>query len=334
MSHFQITTVQQLKEAPCDLRPHVVVLGAGASRAAFPNGDAHGHQLPLMDDLIELIELKPLLANAITSESLGNFETVFAQLYEKPESSHIMLTIERRIEQYFSKLRLPESATIYDQVLLSLRPKDAVFTFNWDPFLFDAYQRNRNIVGLPSIFFLHGNVRVGRCAKHNRWGLKEEKCSDCGNPLHSVPLLYPITRKDYSTNPYINDSWKAAEWYFKNALTLTIFGYGAPESDKDAITLLRGAWTDRSSREIEHVEIIDIAPQSLLYAKWHAFTPTAHYQVRASFDLSRIARWPRRSCESLIPPMTQGTPCEDFPLPTTSNLADLQAYIQQISRYE
>lgn len=334
MPHFQTVSAQQIQEAPRDLRPHVVVLGAGASRAAFPNGDAHGHQLPLMDDLIEILELKPFLANTETDVDLGNFEAVLAQLSEKSENNHLIHKIERRINEYFSNLYLPDTATIYDQVLLSLRPKDAVLTFNWDPFLYDAYQRNLDTVSLPSIFFLHGNVRIGKCDKHVKWGPREGECPDCGNPLRSIPLLFPITRKDYSNNPYIRDSWTAAKWFFKNAFTLTIFGYGAPESDKDAIALLRTAWTARSSREMEHVEIIDIAPQPTLYSRWHSFTPTSHYQVRASFDLSRIARWPRRSCESLIPPMTQGIPCEDFPLPATSSLADLQAYIQQIARYE
>jgi len=49
--------------------------------------------------------------------------------------------------------------------LLSLRKKDAVCTFNWDPFLYDAWIRNRHL-DLPEIFFLHGNVRCGHCPTH------------------------------------------------------------------------------------------------------------------------------------------------------------------------
>jgi hypothetical protein len=37
------------------LSPHVVLLGAGASLAAFPNGDANGNKLPLMNDLIATV---------------------------------------------------------------------------------------------------------------------------------------------------------------------------------------------------------------------------------------------------------------------------------------
>lgn len=37
--------------------PHVVVLGSGASRAAFLNGDAEGRKVPLMNELIDCLEL-------------------------------------------------------------------------------------------------------------------------------------------------------------------------------------------------------------------------------------------------------------------------------------
>ena len=85
-----------------------------------------------------------------------------------------MKEIEKRIDAYFSSLRIPREATKYDFLLLSLREKDAIFTFNWDPFLFDAYKRNAHIASLPEIFFLHGNVRIGICPNHTKaWGKDE-----------------------------------------------------------------------------------------------------------------------------------------------------------------
>ncbi len=56
-----IVTAQQLVEQPCSLRPHVVLVGAGASRAAFPNGDAAGQRIPVMDVIVDIIELQPLI---------------------------------------------------------------------------------------------------------------------------------------------------------------------------------------------------------------------------------------------------------------------------------
>ncbi len=330
-----IKTRQELIEDPSDLRPHIVLLGAGASRAAFPNGDAAGRPLPVMDDLVDIVGLQSILEQTgLEDAQEKNFELIYGQLTSEPTYAHKVKEIERCIDSYFSALSLPNEATLYDRLLVSLRPRDAVFTFNWDPFLFDAYQRNRSVISLPEIFFLHGNVRIGACLDHDEWGARKDRCPQCLQQLADVPLLYPIGQKDYSANPYIQRNWHAAEILFRDAFTLTIFGYGAPASDEDAMELLRTAWTGRSDRKLEHIEIIDIADQSFLYDHWSPFAPTHHYTFTRTFEQSRIARWPRRSCESLMYPMTQGVPCEDFPLPTTDSLAALQAFAVEIARHE
>jgi hypothetical protein len=286
-----IKTRQELIEDPGDLRPHIVLLGAGAGRAAFPKGDTAGRSLPVMDDLVDVVGLQPLVEKAGPEDAKErNFEAIYGRLALEPRCAHQVKEIERRIDSYFAALSLPNHATIYDRLLVSLRPTDAVFTFNWDPFLFDAYQRNRGAVPLPEIFFLHGNVRTGACLKHDKWGARKERCPECFQPLTNVPLLYPIEQKDYSTNPYIRRNWHAAKVLFRDAFTLTIFGYGAPVSDKDAVELLRSAWTGRSDRTFEHIEIIDIAQQSLLYDRWSLFAPTHHYRVTSTFEQSRLAR--------------------------------------------
>lgn len=115
-------------------RRHVVLLGAGASRAAFPNGEATSKHLPLMDDFTKTLELTTLLNNAGIDPN-QNFES----LYSNINDDVLRNTLEEQINKYFSSLSLPASATDYDRLLLSLREKDAVFTFNWDPFLFDAW---------------------------------------------------------------------------------------------------------------------------------------------------------------------------------------------------
>jgi hypothetical protein len=331
-----IKTRQELIEDPSGLRTHIVLLGAGASRAAFPTGDAAGLSLPVMNDLVDIVGLRPLIEEIAGPEAVGetNFERIYSRLASEPRYVREVKQIERQVESYFHAMSLPNQATIYDRLLVSLRPTDAIFTFNWDPFLFDAYQRNRHAVPLPEIFFLHGNVRIGVCLEHDKWGARIERCPECHEPLVGVPLLYPIEEKDYSTNAYIRRNWHAARILFRDAFTLTIFGYGAPASDKDAVALLRSAWTTRSDRAFEHVEIIDSADHSLLYDRWSSFAPTGHYHVRRSFEESRLARWPRRSCESLVYPMMYGMPCEDFPLPTEDSLSGLQAFAATIARYE
>jgi hypothetical protein len=46
-----VITVEQEEKSPFAGRPHVVILGAGASVAAFPGGDRYGRLLPVMDNL-------------------------------------------------------------------------------------------------------------------------------------------------------------------------------------------------------------------------------------------------------------------------------------------
>jgi hypothetical protein len=320
---------------PQPLRPHVVLLGAGASRAAFPAGDPSGLRLPVMADLVDILDLRAHLnANAPEFASETNFEVIYSSLREDTARAGVADELERRVRTYFSKLRLPNEATLYDRLLLALRPTDAVFTFNWDPFLFDSYQRNRDRVPLPAIYFLHGNVRIGACRAHKYWGHGLGRCPQCGALFDEVPLLFPVRVKNYSSDPYIARAWQAARDLFRHAFTMTVFGYGAPASDLDAVELLRTAWLSGSDRKLEHIHVVDTAPTGLLHERWAPFAPTLHLWTEATFAASRIARWPRRTCESLIFPMSEGLPCDDFPLPASDDLAALQAYCRGIADHE
>lgn len=322
---------EALIESPENLRPHVVLLGAGASKSAFPNGEGNGKHLPLMNDFAQTLELATLLNNA-GIDPTQNFESIYSNIRDES----LRNSLEKQINNYFSKLYLPPTATDYDRLLLSLREKDAVFTFNWDPFLFDGWVRNRHVAKLPEIFFLHGNVRIGSCIRHRQWGRKFDICPTCSMTFSEVPLLYPIEKKNYSenANEYIQEAWKNAEHFFKNAFTITIFGYGAPTSDTDAIDLLHKAWLKTSSRALEHIEIIDIADNNLLYDRWKPFAPTGHIHIKKNLSDSRLLQWPRRSCESLLYPMKNGEACEAFPLTLTDDLSELHRAIGEIAHYE
>ena len=289
-----------------------------------------------MNDIMDCLELRPIikqLGKEFRNEN--NFELIYSNIISHPEHEHMVKEIEQSLSAYFSSLELPNEATIYDRLLLFLRPTDAVLTFNWDPFLFDAYVRNRHIATLPGIFFLHGNVRISMCPEHvGQWGGRRVACPVCSKPFKNVPLLYPIGKKDYSQDPYIRESWKAAKELFKEAFVLTIFGYSAPDSDRDAVDMLKSAWMERSDRKIEHVEIVDIEHHAVLYVRWKPFTPTYHLTHRQHFDESWIARWPRRSREAVWFPTTMGEPCEEFPFPPTSDLTEIQERVVEIAKYE
>lgn len=330
---MHVVRAAEMIERPQDLRPHVVLLGAGASLAAFPSGDANARRLPLMSDFAEVVGLSDLLSEC-GFDPHENFEQTYSRLVAGAQHQSQQRALEQRIRDYFTALSLPASATHYDRLLLSLRPKDAILTFNWDPFLFDAYCRNRAVAPLPRIFFLHGNVRIGACPTHDRWGQRATACPECGAKYADVPLLYPIDQKDYSSSEYIASAWKAAAALFGAAFTITIFGYGAPRSDADAVDLLNRAWLAQSQRQMEHLEVIDVAEVESLANRWKPFTPTHHFHAEPRFEGSRLWRWPRRSCESLLFPMSEGRPCEDFPLPSSDSLEQLQGYAAEIAARE
>ena len=177
-------------------KPHVVILGAGCSRAALPDGDANGLRLPLMQDFLQTVTpLRDLFEKSGISYERRNFEEVYSELAET-SASEILEAADTIIQDYFSSLALPSQPTLYDRLLLSLRKRDVVATFNWDPFLIQAFSRNALLHKAgPQLIFLHGNVMVAFCAKHSNQGPVGNCCPVCGEPLKRSKLLYPIKRK-------------------------------------------------------------------------------------------------------------------------------------------
>ena len=249
---------------------HIVILGAGASIAAFPHGDANDKKLPTMDNLVEMLDLEPLLEQRGVKSRHLNFEDIYSELYEKDPRAPFLKEIEESIYTYFDSLRLPESPTIYDHLLMSLRPKDMVATFNWDPFLFDAWNRNKNKVPLPIILHLHGNVRVAHCPNHPVYGERGMYCPECNRDLVPSRLLYPVRNKNYANNLFIKTEWEILKKGLHQAKTLTIFGYGAPTTDEEAVGIMKHEW-DKDNRLIERTEIIDIKDEEVLWMQWEPF---------------------------------------------------------------
>src|SRR5438309_11471251 len=110
-------------------RPHLILLGAGASRATCPNGDKNGRVLPLMLDFTEVLDIKSLLRSWGLDPD-RNFEDIFSELYENSDISKID-EIQSRIESYFSELVLTNYQTVYDNLVLSLRYIYVISTLYW-----------------------------------------------------------------------------------------------------------------------------------------------------------------------------------------------------------
>lgn len=282
-------------------RPHVVILGAGATMAAIPNGDKNGRKSSAMNGFIKSLGMTEILKEVSLQTSSNNLEDIYSELHDRPECDAIREDLDRRIREYFSELEIPDEPNIYDLLLLALRKKDLVATFNWDPLLLQAYQRASQITkDLPDLAFLHGNVLVGYCRKHKCGGILGACCRECGEPFDPAPLLYPVTHKNYAADPYIQDNWKAIQNKLKRAYLVTVFGYSAPKTDVEAIALLKEAWGTVNERNLEDFEFIDICDEDTLISSWQEFIHSHHYQVHKNFFSSSLAQHPRRTTVELF----------------------------------
>lgn len=280
-------------------RPHVVLLGAGASVAAIPNGDKNGNKISVMDGFIDKLGMSDIIRDIKLKTVSNNLEDIFSELSTRSDCAHILVKLEQKIYDYFSYFRIPDTPTVYDYLLLSLTSKDLVATFNWDPLLLQAYLRVQNITrNLPKLAFLHGNVHVGVCHEHKRVNVINKRCPICRRKLEPVKLLYPIKEKNYTDDPYIKYGWNLTKNYLKQAYMFTIFGYSAPKTDESAISLLQEAWGTSSERCLEEIEIIDIRDEEDLRDTWDGFIYSHHYSVHSKFFNSSLGSFPRYTCEA------------------------------------
>jgi hypothetical protein len=131
--------------------PHVVILGAGASKAAFPCGDPKGRVVPVMHQLIECLDLAASLKGAGFVDPT-DFEAIYDELATTECNPRLVDEIEGRVRKYFASMVLPTDVTLYDRLILSMRETDLIATFNWDPFLPLAYARNASSGSRSSLF--------------------------------------------------------------------------------------------------------------------------------------------------------------------------------------
>ena len=310
--------------------PHVVLLGAGASKAAFPDGDSNGKTVPLMCELVECLGLEEILKSHGIKHDGVDFETLYNDLVSSGTHPDLVEHINKCVQAWFESLTLPESATFYDYLVLSLREKDLIATFNWDPFLPLAWERNCNVVKLPQMAFLHGNVGICVCMKDRVKDFMGTVCQKCGELLGPTPLLYPIKQKDYSSHGFINSEWNLIREFMKHAYYLTIFGYAAPTTDVEAKELLLNSWKQNPAFELAEIEIIDIKPRDVIENTWKEFFCRSHYGIGVSIWDSYLFNYPRRSCEALAMATLQNMPWRFNPFPRTKYLEELQGCARRL----
>ena len=189
---------------------------------------------------------------------------------------------------------------------------------------------------MPILAFLHGNIRVGYCSKDRVIGLSGTRCQHCYGQFTKVPLLYPIKKKNYGTNPVIADAWKRLNWGFANAFMITIFGYSGPKTDREAIETMQQAWGDRKKRNLEQTALI-IAPtqrKEEARANWDRFIHTHHYEIQTDFYDSWIAKHPRRTGEAYWNQYLDAKFIENNPIPKDLDFPDLWKWFEQFKKAE
>lgn len=330
-----LATVQDEIDSVFMGRRHVVLLGAGASRAAFPDGDETGRVLPLMADFVKHVPISKLLKAAGLGGRNLNFEAAYSAIASDPNKAAICQELDRAIFDYFADLKMPARPTIYDHLMLSLRRKDVIATFNWDPFLIQAIVRNRPLRGKgPNLLFLHGNVLSGYCATDGVHGMRGVPCSKCKQPFAQAPLLYPIEDKNYEQHKAIANSWDYLKKALKDSFMFTVFGYGAPASDGSAVKLLKDAWGDVEDRALEQTEIIDVRDKESLENTWQPFIHTHHYEIHSDFYDSWIAKHPRRSGEAYWHQYMDAKFIADNPIPRNLGFEELWKWYEPLMAVE
>lgn len=296
---------------------HVVILGAGASIAStMRNPERNGKRLPSMDNFVDVLDLHDIVEKVPDKLKANNFEKLFGNLHSDDPDSDLIVEIEKRIKEYFGAMQLPDEPTIYDYLMLSLRGKDLIATFNWDPFLYQAFIRNSKFTkDLPRLSFLHGNVAIGYSKEDKRCGPAGMQIRKDGGILEPTTLLYPVEQKNYTDDEFISMEWERIKyWLSKESSTVraTIFGYGAPVSDVEAVSLLNNAWGTPDQRDMEQFEVIDITPEEELRKRWDGFIHSHHYDIANSYFNSSLAANPRRTSESYFSHYKPMTPSEAF----------------------
>jgi hypothetical protein len=314
--------------------PHVVILGAGASKAAFPDGDKYRKPLPLLDELANIVGRTWTDLLTLASPPVSGFEAQFSWIRKCGKFAAELARVEALVFQYFDELELPDIATMYDYLVLGLRAKDTIATFNWDPLLFLAHRRNRRVAELPDLRFLHGCVAYFTCSEHDVLGSANEGCPVCGKFLEPGRLFYPEADKDYTKQAVIHRDWQVVTRQLSKAFHLTIWGYSGPETDYNARQLLLSSWGKSALREVSHVEIIDIKDDDHLRRCWREFIPYHHDMVVPDFWHSTIAKWPRRTAEYKLSASLYGIPAEPIGPLRTNSLAELQEWHAAIAAVE
>jgi hypothetical protein len=146
-------------------------------------------------------------------------------------------------------------------------------------------------------------------------------------------LLYPIKVKNYQQTDYVKTEWITLQDALKVAKIVTIFGYGAPKTDVEAMRIIKQGWGKPNDRRMEQVEIIDVKTESQLLRTWKPLIHSHHYEVHSTYFDSWVARHPRHSVEAYWKQYFEGVFLTDKPFPTgATELGELWRWCDRLEQ--
>lgn len=318
------------------LDPHVVIVGAGASIAACGK-DKNGNKVPVLRNIHNILGLTDELRKySFSDEQMEDFEKLFSDINGKAEYRDLQKRLEYEVCDYFSKLQIPEEPTLYDYLILSLTEKDAIISFNWDPFLMQAYKRNIDVGNLPELIFPHGNAGVGLCYHCKIKGYANCLCPRCFKELEQMPLLYPIGKKEYNTKPIIVNEWNRAKKVLARAAGITVYGYSAPVTDIEAVELMKSANSISQMKDIAPFTIVNLARnEDEQRERWKEFYDVKRMCYCNSLEETLLWRTPRVSLEAFFDANLQQCPRSKVKsFKKFFTLSELQEFVKTITEFD
>ncbi|QUH20580.1 hypothetical protein [Alkaliphilus sp. B6464] len=92
----------------------MIVLGAGASCAAIPNGDKNGKKISAMSGFIEKLGLSDILSEVAIQTDLDNLEDIYMELDNRSKKDTVFWVCScNRKCYYFSKYIKSEGVTFF-----------------------------------------------------------------------------------------------------------------------------------------------------------------------------------------------------------------------------
>lgn len=148
--------------------------------------------------------------------------------------------------------------------------------------------------------------------------------------MAKTPLLYPVRHKNYAKDGSIKVQWDLLKHEMGQAFMFTIFGYGGPKTDQEAIEAMSKAWGSPAERVLEETDFITLQPSDEVRDVWRRFIHSHHYDVAEDFFESWLAKHPRRTGEAYLAQYIDAKFVEGNSPPAVASLEELWNWFDEL----